>query len=216
MENKNALYIALFFILSIFFIGGVVVVSYNNSASDAEILVNQTKDSCIQTYDKGIATILDVAHVDENTKIFLKELINGSATKDSEEVKNTYSELLNGNPQPFMLLMSNLGKTDFTVTAQVLQREIVSQRSEMLVCTHMLNSTQAELRKILGMNASGKVVKFPQKYLNLDFPSVVYDETLRDNDHDGKTTVLDYRPPVSVEVSGSFGTGEGLPKIELP
>lgn len=215
MNTKHVLAIGgivLVFVLVIFFL---TKVSYNNSAADAEIVVIQAKDNCALTYDNGIKSVIEMAQVDRNTKDFLIQAVTGRNTEQNQEVRQAYGEFVNGNPGQLMLLLGGIAGTDFTATATNVQREISAQRSAMLTCSNMLNSTQAELKKIVGMDASGRVVKWPQTWLGLDYPSLVSDGTLFDNDSDGRTTVLDYRPPVDVNIRESFGTGEGLPPTDL-
>lgn len=189
-------------------------VSYHNSAADAEVLVVQAKDNCASTYDNGIKAVIEMAQVDANTKQFLINAVRSGTPEQKQQVQQAYGEFVNGNPAQLLLLLGAIGNTNLTVTAENTQREISAQRNAMLVCSKQLNSTQAELKNVLGMDASGRVVKWPQTWLGLS-ASFVSDSTLQDNDLDGKTTVLDYRPPVSVDIRNSFGTGEGIPPVQL-
>lgn len=211
-----------FFILaiaSVIFIVGllnlIVPVSFNNAAADAEVLVDQARKDCASTYDNGIKSVIEMSQVDQHTKKYLIDLIEAATPEQKVQINDAYAQFVNGNSQPFMLLMGGMSGTNFTATAENVQREISAQRSSMLVCSKMLNATQKELKKVLGMDASGRVMKWPQTLLNLDYPSVLADPTLRDNDGDGQLTVLDYRPPVDVKINDSFGTGEGLPPVDI-
>lgn len=189
-------------------------VSYHNSAADAEVLVIQAKDNCASTYDNGLTSIIQMAQVDANTKQFLINAVRGGDATQKKQVQQAYGEFVNGNPSQLMLLLGSIGNTNFTATAENVQREISAQRNSMLTCSKQLNSTQAELKNILGMDASGRVVKWPQTWLGMSASSVA-DSSLQDNDFDGRLTALDYRPPVNVNIRDAFGTGEGLPDINL-
>jgi hypothetical protein len=213
MVSKNAL-ITLAVVAAIVILVSIIVpISFNNRAADAEVLVVQAKDRCVVTYDNGIKSVIEMAQVDEHTKEYLKGLVDNDQLPAGTQ--QAYSQFVNGNPAQLMLLLGGVSGTDFTATATNVQREIASQRSNMLTCANMLISTQAELKGILGMDASGRVVKWPQTWLGLDYPSIQSDPTLRDNDGDLRLTVLDYRPPVDVNISESFGTGEGLPPTNI-
>lgn len=190
-------------------------VSYNNSAADAEVLVIQAKDDCASVYDNGIKSVIEMASVDQNTKTFLKGMVDNGTLSQDPKVQQAYSEFVNGSPAQLMFLLGGISGTNFTATAENVQREISAQRSSMLTCSTRLNSTQAELKKVVGMDASGRVVKWPQSWMGLNYPSPVSDGSLRDNDSDGRLTVLDYRPPVNIDIRESFGTGEGIPPVIL-
>lgn len=196
-------------------IAAMTRVSFNNSAADAEILVIQAKDDCASVYDNGIKSVIEMAQVNQNTKTFLKEMVDKGTLSQNPEVQQAYGEFVNGNPAQLMFLLGGISGTNFTATAENVQREISAQRSSMLSCSTRLNASQVELKNVVGMNASGRIVKWPQSWLGLQYPSPVSDGNLRDNDSDGRLTVLDYRPPVNIDIRESFGTGEGIPPITL-
>jgi len=199
----------------LFSVYALTSISYNNAAADLEVFVDQAKTNCAVTYDNGIKAIIEMAQVDSNTKEYLVNLIESASPEQQANINEAYGQFIGGNTQPFMLLMGGMAQTNFTATAENVQREISSQRSAMLVCATTLVRTQTQLKSTLGMDASGRVVKFPQTLLNLDYPSPVSDPYLKDNDGDGRLTVLDYRPPVDISVTQSFGTGDGLAPITI-
>lgn len=213
-NTKTFLIVAGIVVGILFLISIMTNVSYHNSAADAEVLVIQAKDNCASTYDNGITSIIQMAQVDANTKQFLINAVRNGSGEQQQQVKQAYGEFVNGNPAQLMLLLGSIGNTNFTATAENVQREISAQRNAMLTCSKQLNSTQAELKNILGMDASGRVVKWPQTWIGMSASSIA-DGSLQDNDFDGRLTALDYRPPVSVNIRDSFGTGEGLPPVEL-
>lgn len=215
MENKNFFTIkniGLVFLATIilfFSISWITKTAIINNVAKSETLVVNAKDSCISTYDNGIKSILELAQVDEQTKDFLRKAISGSG-EASEELNKNYEQLLNGNPAPFMVMMSTMSGTNFTITAENLQREITMRRNEMITCSAMMLSTQKLVKDAVGMDAGGNIVVFPNKHFfeKGDMPSSIVDASLRDNDGDGRLTVLDYKPPVNVDISNSFGSGE--------
>lgn len=192
----------------------LVPMSIRNTAADAEVFVVQAKDDCAVTYDNGIKAIIEMASVDTNTKQFLTEYMRTAVGGGDPNVQQAYSDFVNGNPASLMLLMSSISGTNVTATAENVQREVNAQRTQMLVCSKTLNGAQAHLKNVIGMNASGAVDKFPQSMYSLGYPSEVSDATLRDNDGDGNLTVLDYRPPVNVEITGAFGADEGIAPVD--
>lgn len=193
----------------------IVPISYRNSAAKGEVLVQNAVQDCASTYDNGIKSVIEMAQVDANTKQYLTGLVTSGTLQQNKDTQPAYSQFVNGNAQPLLVLLGAMASTNLTATAENVQREITSQRAQMLTCSKMLNSTQRELRNTLGMDASGRVIAFPQSMLHLDLPSEVNDPTLVDNDNDGKLTVLDYRPPVNVDIRSSFGTGNGIPPVNL-
>ena len=218
MSTKNVVIAVLVAIFAVALIGFITRTSINNSAADAETMVINSEQDCASTYDNGIKAVIEQANVDISTKNYLKSLFTpGSGATvpagQSQQVQQAYSQFVNGNPAQLFLMLGAIGKTDFTVTATNVQREITSQRAAMLDCSRALNRTQRNLRNIVGMNAAGQVVKFPQNMFHLDYPSEVSDPVLQDNDKDGRLTVLDYRPPVDVSITNSFGTGAGIPPV---
>lgn len=203
---RNGLIGLLSVVILLAFVFTVVPISYQNSVADAETFVQTKVLGCALTMDNGIKSILETAQVDQNTKNFLIEYIDAASPEQKVEVDEAYAQFVSGNAQPFMMLMGTLSGTNLTATSENLQREIVAQRANMLRCALELNQSQKSLKEFLGYNAAGELVKFPQRYMNLKL-SEIADPTLRDNDFDGRLTVLDYRPPVSVEVLSSFGSG---------
>lgn len=215
MNTNTKWIVGLVVAVFLFVIVAITRVSYNNSAADTEVLVIQAKNDCASVYDNGIKSVIEMASVDQNTKTFLKEMVDNGTLSQDPKMQQAYGEFVNGSPAQLMFLLGSIGNTNFTATAENVQREISAQRSSMLTCSTRLNSTQAELKKIVGMDASGRVVKWPQSWMGLRYPSLVSDESLRDNDNDGRLTVLDYRPPVDIDIRESFGTGEGIPPVTL-
>ena len=211
MKKFGWIFIVLAFVL---FVNFFVKVSIVNSVADAETLVVQAKDDCASTYDNGIKSVVEMAQVDKNTKEYILTIFKSGNPEEKKKVQGAYGEMLNGNSQPFMVLMQTMSGTNFTITAENLQREISARRSEMLTCSKTLNASQRNLKKVAGLNSANEIVRFPHFLYNVEVSSVS-DQGLLDNDGDGVLTVLDYRPPVSVQVSESFDTGEGIPPLNI-
>lgn len=211
----NKSYIALITIASLVVIGFFVRVSYNNQSADAEVFVKTAVETCAVTYDNGIKSVIEMAQVDRDTKEYLVKVIDSATAEQKSDIGNAYGEFVNGNTQPFMLMLGTMSGTNLTVTSENLQREVSAQRNAMLQCSSTLLQSQRQLKGIVGMNASGEVVKFPQSILGLSYPSPVTDLNLEDNDGDGKLTVLDYQPPVSVDVAKAFKDGSDIPATNI-
>lgn len=218
--KNNWKYISLILLCTLgiaFLLATVVPVFYQNSVASAETFVQQAKDDCATTVSNGEVSIVELVQVDQNTKDFIINAFkaaNESNTKLAGQAQAAYGQFVNGNTQPFLLLMSTMSGTNITATAENVQREIVAQRAAMVVCAKALNNSQKLLKDKLGYNSANQTVQFPQNHMHLVLGEVA-DGSLRDNDHDGVLTVLDYRPPVDVKTMNSFGTGEATDVPQL-
>ena len=211
MNVKSALWTIFGILILVLGTLGVASLHYNNAVPNAELFVAKQVADCEVTTTNGIQAIIKLADVDENTKGFLVDLVASASGNEKNELNSAYESLLQDDPMPFMFLMSQMGSTNFTITSENVQREISSQIAAMTTCSLVLNRAQMELMSLLGRDAAGNTVKFPQTALGLvlsKYPSQINDPQLVDNDGDGKLTVLDYRPPVSVYVKDSYRSGD--------
>lgn len=217
MNNKwkTVLYILLGLAIVAGLVMVIVPISYQNKIAQQELFVTKQKDNCSIVVQNGTSSIIELAQVDENTKTFLVDYIKSASPEQTQQITDNYAQFVQGNTQPFLLMLSSLAGTNLTITAENLQREIVSQRAQMTVCASQLVTAKYQLMLTLGRDASGNVVMFPQRFIPTlrRYPSTVVDGYLNDTDGDGRLTVLDYQPPVSLEVLQSFG---GQAELDSP
>ena len=194
-------------------------ISYQNNAPKMENFVQRVIDDCLVTYDEGMQSIIENAQVDQHTKDFLLNLVENASGTQKEDIDAAYSEMVsNNNPQPFMFLMSQLGNTNFTITAENVQREISARRSEMAVCGKQINAAQQQYRDYLGVNLNGERVAFPQVLFDKTLSQYPTDQNsvyIKDMDGDGRLTVLDFSLPVHVDTREAFGGGAPIQDPEL-
>lgn len=184
--------------------GGMYYKIKTNGIDQENFVVNLVQD-CQSMYDNGMKAIIELAQVDRDTKNYLISLIE--ATDRSPEIDEAYNEMVSaGNSQPFMLLMSQMGNTNFNVTAEKLQDEIIAARARFQHCSEMINLGQKDLRNILGLdvmgNYSSPITGFVAKRTGL--PTQLTNTRLSDVDGDYKVTVLDWRPPVAENILRQF------------
>lgn len=204
-------------ILLFVFIAWLSVVSFGNKAADFETQIQMQVSDCAQEKTAGINALIMLADVDQNTKDYLVELVNGKVLEDNQELRTAYDDVVSGNPAQFMFLMSGIAGTNFTVTAENLQHQIMSYTESIKLCSRSLLMYQRSYRKHLGMNAAGEITKFPNTFYVgfFEYPTMLNDDSVSDTDNDGIITVLDYKPPVSAKVEQEFKTGTDSGPIDL-
>lgn len=185
---------------------GLMYYSIKSNGIDQENFVTQLVQDCQVVYDNSIKAIIELAQVDRDTKDYLISLVE-STTNRPAELDEAYNQMVaTGNAQPFMFLMSQLGNTNFNVTAEKLQDEIIVARSRMTYCSQTINLGQKDLRDILGLDVMGRYSSplrgFVAKRTGL--PTQLTNTRLTDVDGDYKITVLDWRPPLAQNVLDQF------------
>lgn len=199
--------------------GFAIPVSLRSNVTTHENDVVLKSQNCMVTYENGLAIVVGLAEVDSDTKNKLVQMLK--AVSGTPEVTSVYETMVNtGDSGPMMLMMSSLiGGTDFTITSQKLQAEIINQRQAMTLCSLALNDSKNRLMNSIGYDPSRTVIqKWPQSmYFSVgEFPSnYILDPNLRDSDGDGRLTVMDYRPPVSISTSQMFGGNGEVPSTEI-
>lgn len=187
---------------------GLMYYSIKSSGIDQENMVTNIVQDCMSQYDNSIKAIIELAQVDQNTKDYLISLVE--ATDRPKEIDDAYNQMVSsGNAQPFLFLMSQLGSTNFTITAENLQDEIVVARSKMQTCSEVINRGQNDLRGILGLDVTGRYSAPIKGFVasKTGLPTQLANTRLQDVDGDYKITVLDWRPPISSEILSQFETG---------
>jgi hypothetical protein len=187
--------------------------SFNRKAGDFETNILRVVADCAQIKTNSINAIIMLADVDANTKEFLKAAVNGD-----KKVSGAFDEVVTtGNSANFLMMLSGIIGTNFTVTAENVQHEIVSYNDKISLCGKTMLEWQNSYKRHLGFNANNQVTQFPENFYqpNSGYPTYLNNPDLLDLDHDGKTTVLDFRPPVSVKVQQEYNTGEDSGPVDL-